>query len=80
MDAVKERLIGAITLMSVEDATSLWEYVINTHTPRISLDSIEQVEPTEEELEILEAYENGDEQYQPCISHEDLKKELGLKS
>ena len=32
MDAVKERLIRAITFMSLEDATSLWEYVVDTHT------------------------------------------------
>ena len=78
MDAVKERLIGAITLMSLEDATSLWEYVVDTHAPRISLNSVEETEPTEDEIKILEAYKNGEEQYQPCISHEALKKELGL--
>ena len=78
MDTVKERLIGAITLMSVEDATSLWEYVIDTHSPRISLDSVETTKPTTEEIEILKAYDAGEEQYQPSISHEDLKKELGL--
>ncbi len=78
MDAVKERLIDAITLMSLEDATSLWEYVVDTHTPRTSLDSVKESEPTDEEIKILKAYEAGKEQYQPCTSHEDLKKELGL--
>lgn len=78
MEAVKEKLIGAINLMSLEDATSLWEYVINSHTFRTSLKSLEEVEPTDEELRILDAYENGDDAYQPYISHENLKKELGL--
>ena len=78
MEAVKEKLIGAINLMSLEDATSLWEYVINSRTLRTSLDSVEEIESTDDELKILEAYENGDEAYQPYISHEDLKKELGL--
>lgn len=78
MDAVKERLIGAITLMSTDDATALWEYVVDTHAPRTSLDSVEAVEPTVEEIEILKAYEAGEEQYQPSIAHDDLKKELGL--
>lgn len=78
MEAVKEKLIGAINLMSLEDATSLWEYVINSRTSRTSLNSVEETEPTDDELKILDAYENGDEAYQPYLSHEALKKELGL--
>lgn len=78
MEAVKEKLIGAINLMSLEDATSLWEYIINSHALRTSLDSVDEVEPTDEELKILDAYENGDDAYQPYMSHESLKKELGL--
>ena len=34
MEAVKERLIGAITVMSKEDALSLWEYIIRSHSPQ----------------------------------------------
>lgn len=78
MEAVKEKLIGAINLMSLEDATSLWEYVISSRTLRTSLNSVEETEPTDDELKILDAYENGEEAYQPYISHENLKKELGL--
>ena len=37
-----------------------------------------EAEPTDDELKILDAYENGEEAYQPYISHENLKKELGL--
>lgn len=78
MEAVKEKLIGAINLMSLEDATSLWEYVINSRALRTSLSSVEETEPTDDELKILDAYENGEEAYQPYISHDSLKKELGL--
>lgn len=78
MEAVKKKLIGAINLMSLEDATSLWEYVINSHFSRIPLDSVEEADPTDDEIKVLDAYENGDDAYQPYISHDDLKKELGL--
>ena len=64
--------------MSKEDALSLWEYIIRSHSPQTLLDSVEEVEPTPEEIEILNAYKNGDERYQPSISHKTLKKELGL--
>lgn len=78
MEAVKEKLIGVINLMSTEDATSLWEYIIRNRTLRTSLDSVEETEPTDDEIKILDAYENGEDAYQPYISHETLKKELGL--
>ncbi|MDY5181516.1 hypothetical protein [Butyribacter sp.] len=42
--------------------------------------SFEEVEPTDEETAILDAFENGDPKYAPDISIEDLKKELGLES
>lgn len=31
-----------------------------------------------DEVEALNKWRNGDPEYQPAISHEDLKKELGL--
>lgn len=54
------------------------EIIIRSHSPQTLLDSVEEVEPTPEEIEILNAYKNGDERYQPSISHKTLKKELGL--
>ena len=42
------------------------------------LSDVEEVEPDTEELESLRRYEAGDPDYQPSISTEDLKKELGL--
>jgi len=78
MEAVKERIIGAITLMSLDDAMSLWEYIVDTHTPRTSLSEVPEAEPTEEEMRVIKAYENGEEEYQPYISHEELKRQLNL--
>lgn len=34
--------------------------------------------PTEEELAIIKAYTNGEDDYQPYISDEELKATLGL--
>jgi len=34
--------------------------------------------PTEEETAILDAYENGDPEYQPFMTHEELLKELDI--
>lgn len=78
MEAVKERLIGAITIMSSDEAVSLWEYITRSHTWRDSLKTVEEDDPSPEETEILNAYERGEERYQPFISHSELKKELGL--
>lgn len=51
---------------------------LQKHNPRTSLNDLPEVEPTEDEAKIIVAYENGDEEYQPYISHEALKKELNL--
>lgn len=42
------------------------------------LANAEEAEPDEDELKILKAYKNGDPEYQPAITHEELLKELGL--
>jgi len=34
--------------------------------------------PSEEEKAIIHAYKNNDADYQPFISHEELKRELGI--
>ncbi len=78
MSAVKERLIGAITIMTEDDALLLWEDLKNTYTKRDNLSEVEEVEPTDEETAILDAFENGDPRYAADISIDSLKKELGF--
>lgn len=78
MSEVKERLIGAITVMNEEDALLLWDDILNAYSSRSSLDGVTEVPPTEKEIEILNAFENGDDRFQPSISSDELKKELGL--
>lgn len=78
MSAVKERLIGAITIMTENEALLLWEDLKNSYTQRNNLSEVEETEPTEEEIKILDAFENGDPDYATDTSIEDLKNELGL--
>ena len=75
MSSIKERIFGAVTVMSEEDAQKVWELILST----FSLDSIEQVLPEPEEQAAINAYQNGDPDYQTSVSQEDLIRELNLK-
>ena len=75
MSNIKERIFGAVTVMSEEDAQKVWDLILSTFT----LDNIEQVVPEPDEQAIMKAYKNGDPNYQPSVSQEDLLKELNLK-
>ena len=74
MSGIKERILGAVTIMSEEDAQKVWDLIQTT----FSLANLEEVVPDAEETAILEAYHAGVDEYQPVISHEELLKELGL--
>ena len=74
MSNIKERIIDAVTIMSEEEAEKVWNLI----QASFILPNVEEVEPEPEELEALRRYEAGDPDYQPSISAEDLKKELGL--
>ena len=75
MSSIKERIFGAVTVMSEEDAQKVWDLILST----FALDNIEQVVPGPDEQAIMNAYKNGDPDYQPSVSQEDLLKELNLK-
>ena len=72
MSAIKERILGAITVMSEDDAAKIWEIIKMQFS--FAIDT-----PTDEEMEIFSAYKRGDDEFQPYISHEELKRELGLE-
>lgn len=74
MSNVKERILGAVTIMNDSDAERVWELIQAVFV----LSNAEEVEPTSEELRAFDAYRNGDTDYQASISHEQLMKELGL--
>ena len=74
MSTVKERILGAVTIMCEEDAEKVWDLIRGT----FALSNAEKVAPDQEEIWALNAYKSGDEDYQPSCSQEELIKELGL--
>ena len=74
MSNIKERIIGAVTIMSEEEAEKVWNLI----QASFILSDVEEIEPDPEELEALRRYEAGEPDYQPSISAENLKRELGL--
>lgn len=74
MSAVKERILGAVTVMSDADAEKVWELIRMTFT----LANVEETEPFPDEIAALEAYHNGDSEYCEFLSSEEAMKELGL--
>lgn len=75
MSNVKERILGAITIMSEKDAEKVWELIQATFI----LNNAEEVVPEPEELDAIRAYQNGDPEYQPYITQDELMKELGIE-
>jgi len=74
----KERIMGAVSLMSEKDAELLWtliqsKYVISQKT----WNDIETVEPDEFDLIMLNEIENNPECHE-FLSSDELIKELGL--
>lgn len=53
MTAVKEKIIGAVTVMTDADAESFWHLIEKKYSP--SWDDIEEEEPDEIDLRMLEA-------------------------
>ena len=43
------------------------------------LNNAEEVPAEPEEIEALDAYQNGNPEYQPRYTHEEMLRELGLK-
>lgn len=62
MTAIKERIIGAVTVMSDSDAEDFWEIIKGRF--RTSWDDIEEVEPDEIDLQMLKAIEEDPECHQ----------------
>jgi hypothetical protein len=52
MSAVKERILGVVTVMSDEDADMVWNIIVQT-VPRRSWDEVESVTPDEWDKKML---------------------------
>ena len=59
MTAVKEKIIGAVTVMSNSDAESFWELIVKKYTP--SWESIEEEAPDAIDFQMLESIKNDPE-------------------
>lgn len=75
MSSVKERIFGAVTIMSEKDAEKIWELI----QANFALGNAEEVPAEPEEIEALDAYQNGNPEYQPRYTHEEMLRELGLE-
>lgn len=74
MSNIKERILGAVTIMNDKDAEKVWDLIQST----FALANAEEAEPETDELAALKAYHAGVSEYQPTMTHEEVKKELGL--
>ena len=76
MSAVKERIFGAVTVMSEADPEKVWEMILN-NIPSRSWENVEEVTPDEWDKKMLsDVKENPD--CNEFISEEELMKELNL--
>lgn len=60
MTAIKERLIGAITMMDDEKAQALWDMIVIQYAPK-SWEDIHEEEPDAIDLQMLEEIEKNPE-------------------
>ena len=74
MSNVKERILGAVTIMSEKDAEKVWNLIQSA----FALSNAEEEVPDEEELAAMYAYAAGDPEYEPALSRDRVMKELGI--
>ena len=75
MSAVKERILGAVTIMNENDAKMLWNMIIQTFGT--NWDDIEEVEPDDWDMQMLSEIK-ADPECHEFVSANDAMKELGL--
>ena len=56
MSNIKERILGAVTVMSEKDANSLWKIIIDNFS---SWSDIEEIEPDKTDLDMLNEIETN---------------------
>ena len=76
MSNIKERIIGAVTIMNEKDAAHFWEVIQVTFQKR-EWDSIPEEEPDEIDLAMLEEIQNNPDCHE-FVSSEEAMKELGI--
>lgn len=76
MNAIKERIFGAVTVMNDSDAEKVWNFVIENLSPK-SWEDIKEVSPDEWDLEMLDDIDKNPDCHE-FISQDELLKELDL--
>lgn len=76
MTAIKERILGAVSIMSDADAEAVWNMIITTF-PKNSWDNIETVSPDAWDLKMLHDADT-DPDCKEYVSSEEAMKILGL--
>ena len=74
---VKERIIGAVSIMSDKDANIFWHIIQKHFKLPDTFADIEKVEPDETDLIMLKEIENNPDCHE-FISQEELMKELNM--
>lgn len=76
MSGVKERILGAVTVMSEEDAVYFWQMIESTFANK-EWASIPEETPDEFDLQMLEDIKN-DPECKEFVSSDEAMKILGL--
>lgn len=76
MNIFKERIIGAVTVMSSKDLEKLWTILKNEFN-NPDWNSIEEVEPDKIDLKMLSEI-NSDKDCKSFVSEEETLKHLGI--
>ncbi len=74
MSDVKERILGAVTVMSENDANTLWKIIIDNFS---GWEKVEEIEPDETDMTMLKEIETNPD-CKSFVSSEEAMKMLGL--
>ncbi|NDO19501.1 hypothetical protein FMM68_07505 [Lachnospiraceae bacterium MD329] len=74
MSDVKERIVGAVTVMSETDANTLWKLIIDNFS---EWENIKEIVPDETDVKMLQEIE-ADTDCHTFMSSDTAMKELGL--
>ena len=74
MNAIKERIFGAVCVMDNLSALKLWDFITNEFTHVADWDSIPEAEPDDFDLQMLEEIER-DEDCHEFVSANEANRE-----
>ena len=77
MNAIKERIFGAVTVMDNSSALKLWEFITNEFSHAADWNSIPEAEPDEFDLQMLKEIEQ-DNDCREFVPSDEAEKMLGL--